>query len=124
MISDAYKYSRNHMWVRFKRDRVVIGATENLLEGVDEVFLLSLPKVGEEISQDDIFGTVETNKDVLDLVAPVSGEVVRVNSLIKEEPELLIEDPYGDGWILEVEYYNEEEFEALLDAEEYEAIKE
>lgn len=119
-MSPEFKFSENHMWVKFKRDRAVIGVTENLLDGVDEIVLVSLPKVGEEISQDDIFGSLETNSDVIDLVAPLSGEVVRVNSFIKEDPGIIVEDPYGDGWILEIEYYNEEEIENLLEAEEYE----
>lgn len=121
MSSDDIKYTNNHMWVRFKRDRAVIGVTEYMFDGVNEINLVSLPKSGEEIAQDDIFGTIETDKDVIDLYAPLSGEVVRVNSLLKEEPSLIMDDPYGDGWILELEYYNEEEIEMLLNAEEYEA---
>lgn len=118
------KYSNNHMWVKFKRDRAVIGVTENLLEGVNEIVLVSLPKAGEEITQDDLFGTLETGSDIIDLVAPLSGEVVRVNNLVQEDPEVLLEDPYGDGWILEIEYSDEEEAENLLDLEDYEAITE
>ncbi len=118
------KYSNNHMWVKFKRDRAVIGVTENLLEGVNEIVLVSLPKAGEEITKDDLFGTLETGSDIIDLVAPLSGEVVRVNNLVQEDPEVLLEDPYGDGWILEIEYSDEEEAENLLDLEDYEAMTE
>ncbi|GAB4442138.1 MAG: hypothetical protein OHK0040_13230 [bacterium] len=81
-----------------------------------------MPKAGEEVSQDDIFGSMETNKAVIDLVAPLSGEVVRVNNLVKEDPQIIVEDPYGDGWILEIEYYNEEELENLLEPEDYESL--
>jgi len=122
MSSSDIKYSNNHMWVKFKRDRAVIGVTENLLSDVNEVVLVSLPKVGEEITQDDIFGTLETRSDIIDLVAPLSGEVVRINSIVNDEPEILLEDPYGDGWLLEIEYADEEEVENLLEHEEYEAM--
>lgn len=120
MLSNVLKYSENNMWVRFKGERAVIGITEYLLEEIEDIALVSLPKTREEISQDDIFGSIETNEDVIDLVAPISGEVVRVNSLVKEDPSILIEDPYGDGWLIEVEVYDEDEIENLLDAEEYE----
>lgn len=120
MLSNVLKYSENNMWVRFKGERAVIGITEYLLEDIEDITLVSLPKTREEISQDDIFGSLETSEEVIDLVAPISGEVVRVNSLVKEDPSVLIEDPYGDGWLIEVEVYDEGEIENLLDAEEYE----
>ena len=120
MLSNVLKYSENNMWVRFKGERAVIGITEYLLEDIEDITLVSLPKTREEISQDDIFGSLETSEEVIDLVAPISGEVVRVNSLVKEDPSVLIEDPYGDGWLIEVEVYDEDEIENLLDAEEYE----
>lgn len=117
-MSPEIKFSDNNMWVKLKRDRAIIGVTEDFLQGVSEIVHLSLPKVGEDIIQDDIFGSIETaNETVLDLVAPLSGEVVRVNNLVMEDPSIIIDDPYGDGWILEIEYSDEEEIENLRDEE-------
>ena len=118
------KYTEEHEWVRFEQDRVVIGITDYAQEALGEIVYVELPVEGDELFQGDSFGGAESTKAVSELFAPISGEIVEVNDLLVDSPELVNADPYGDGWIIKIhiEELDESEIEKLLDSSDYEEL--
>lgn len=121
------KYTNEHEWVRLHEDGVVsIGITDFAQSELGELVYVEVDTVGEEIAKDEVFGTVEAVKTTSDLFMPVSGEVIEFNEAIDENegdnPALLNEDPYGEGWIVKVKMSDPSELEGLLSKEEYETM--
>lgn len=116
------KYSKEHEWTRIEDSKAIIGITDHAQEELGDVVFVELPEVGSEVEQMGTFGVVESVKAVSDLYSPVTGEVLEINEALKEEPELINSDPYGDGWLIVVKISDEDEIDALLSAEEYEAF--
>ncbi|MBT1076580.1 glycine cleavage system protein GcvH [Geobacter grbiciae] len=116
---DELKYSKEHVWVRVEGDRAVIGITDYAQESLGTISAVELPAVGDELEQDDSFGSVEARKCLAELYAPVSGAVVEVNDELESAPEILNDDPYDGGWIAVVELADPEELKSLLSAEDY-----
>ena len=118
------KYTEEHEWVRFEQDRAVIGITDYAQEALGEIVYVELPVEGDELFQGDSFGGAESTKAVSELFAPISGEIVGVNDLLVDSPELVNADPYGDGWIIKIhiEELDESEIEKLLDSSNYEEL--
>lgn len=115
------RYSREHEWVMVEGgDTGVIGISDFAQNELGDVVYVEAPELGEKISKDDPFGAVESVKAVSDLYAPVSGTVVEVNDALPETPELINEDPYGEGWIIKVSLSDVDELDDLMNAEEYE----
>lgn len=120
MFPDDLHYSSKHEWVRVGSGPTArVGITDYAAEQLGDVVYVSLPQVGEEVALDDACAEVESTKSVSDVFAPVSGVVSAVNELLAERPEIINEDPYGDGWIFEVELADPEELDDLMDADEY-----
>jgi glycine cleavage system H protein len=113
------KYTKEHEWVLVEDDGATVGITEYAQEELGNIVYVELPEVGEKITKDDPFGSVESVKAVSDLFAPVSGTVVEVNDSIPDGPEMVNEDPYGDGWLIKVAMSDKEELKDLLSPEEY-----
>jgi len=114
------KYSKEHEWVMMVEDGVaLIGITEFAQSELGDVVYVELPEVGEKITKDDPFGSVESVKAVSDLFAPVSGTVIEVNDSLPDSPELVNEDSYGDGWMIKVQMSDIEELKDLLAQDEY-----
>jgi glycine cleavage system H protein len=118
---DDLAYSREHEWVRVEGSRATIGITSFAADELGDIVFVELPEVGATLTQFGTFGVVESVKAVSDLYAPVSGAVVEVNDALREAPELLNSDPFGEGWIARVELSETSELDALLDAEAYAA---
>jgi len=118
---DDLAYSREHEWVRVDGGRATIGFTSFAADELGDIVFVELPEIGAALSQFASFGVVESVKAVSDLYAPVSGEVVEVNDALRESPELLNADPFGEGWIARVELANRGELDTLLDADAYAA---
>ena len=116
---DDLAYSREHEWVRVDGSRATIGITSFAADELGDIVFVELPEVGSTLSQFATFGVVESVKAVSDLYAPVSGEVVEVNDALRDSPELMNSDPFGDGWIARVELADRAELEQLLDAAAY-----
>ena len=115
------QYLASHEWAH-ERDGVVrIGISDFAQDELGDVVFVELPDVGETVTAEDEFGVVESIKAVSDLYAPVGGEVVAVNDALFDTPELVNDDPYGDGWMLEVEPDADDPLDGLLTADEYEA---
>lgn len=116
------KYSKEHEWVRVEGSKAVIGITAYAAEALGDVVFVDLPEVDDSIEANDVFGSVESVKAVSDLFCPVSGTIVAVNEALFDSPELVNEDPYGEGWMIEVEMEDESQLEELLSASDYEAF--
>jgi len=114
-------YSENHLWVKKKKKKLVrIGLTDYFSLKNLEIIEIDLPEEEEEFEKDEIFGSIETVEEVFDLIMPVSGKIVRVNEKVLEDIDILNEDPYDEGWLLDVELFNSSELEELLPSEDYE----
>ena len=117
------RYTASHEWIRLGDDgTLTVGITDHAQDQLGEIVYLELPAVGEKISKDDPFGVVESVKAVSDIYAPVSGTVVEVNEGLPESPEVINEDPYGDGWLIKVRISDLSELEDLMDGEEYDEM--
>ncbi|HEY2104587.1 MAG TPA: glycine cleavage system protein GcvH [Candidatus Binataceae bacterium] len=121
-IPAGLRYSKEHEWVATEEEVATIGITDYAQEQLGEIVYVELPAVGDKISKDDAFGVVESVKAVSDIYAPVSGTVVEVNQELPESPEMINEDPYGDGWLVKVKVSDGSELEDLLDHDEYEEL--
>ena len=118
---DDLRYSKEHEWVRVENGRASIGITSFAADELGDIVFIELPEPGSALSQFGTFGVVESVKAVSDLYAPVSGTVVEVNDVLRERPELLNSDPFGEGWIASVELSDPGELDTLMDAEAYAA---
>ncbi|TKX77988.1 glycine cleavage system protein GcvH [Halorubrum sp. SD626R] len=116
-VLDELRYLESHEWTTTDGDTVRIGVSDFAQDELGDVVFVELPDVGDEVAAGEAFGVVESIKAVSDLYAPVSGEVVAVNEDLFDRPELVNDDPYGDGWLLEVE--RDSESDDLLDADAY-----
>ncbi len=119
------KYSKEHEWARVEGDRATVGITDYAQDQLGDVVYVELPSPGAEVKFMEPFGVIESVKAASDLFSPVSGSVVEVNERLEDEPELVNNSPYGDGWMIMVEMSNPSELDQLLSADEYAAyIKE
>jgi glycine cleavage system H protein len=118
-IPQGLKYSKEHEWVATEDAVATIGITDHAQDQLGEIVYIELPAVGDKISKDDPFGVVESVKAVSDIYAPVSGTVVEVNEELPESPEVVNEDPYGDGWLIKVKMNDPSDLEDLMNGDEY-----
>ncbi|TDE09361.1 glycine cleavage system protein GcvH [Dyadobacter psychrotolerans] len=115
------RYSTDHEWVSIKDDIATIGITEFAQSELGDIVFLELPDSGQAFKTGEVFGNVEAVKTVSDLFMPLSGQVIQINPSLASEPELLNEDPYGEGWIMQIKGFSVSEFEALLSADQYQS---
>lgn len=119
-FAEDLRYSSEHEWVRSGNSNTVrVGITEYAAEALGDVVHVALPTVGEEVAAGDACGELESTKSVSDVFSPVSGVVVAVNESLSDSPETVNSDPYGDGWLFEVELRDTEELDELMDADSY-----
>ncbi|MFP8488250.1 glycine cleavage system protein GcvH [Gracilimonas sp. Q87] len=117
------KYTREHEWIKDNADgTVTVGITDFAQGELGDIVFVELEPEGTDFSQDDTFGTVEAVKTVSDLYAPVDGEIVEINEALEDEPELVNDDPYGEGWMVKIKLSEASQLEDLLSAEEYEEV--
>ena len=121
-IPEGLQYTREHEWIEILEEgRGRVGITHHAQDELGDVVFVELPGVGDELGGEDVFGTVESVKAVSDLYSPVTGRVIQVNDSLEEQPELVNEDPYGEGWMIQVKLNDPAELDGLLSAEEYAA---
>ena len=118
-VPDDRRYLDSHEWVRTDDGTARVGITDFAQDELGDVVFVELPDAGDDITAGEAFGVVESIKAVSDVYAPVSGEVTAVNETLFDRPELLNEDPFGEGWMLELDLGDEGELDDLLDAEAY-----
>jgi glycine cleavage system H protein len=113
-------YSREHEWIRVEDDICVLGITEFAQAELGEVVFVELPEVGQVFDTGDELGTIESVKAVAEIYTPVAGEVVEVNEAVTDDPELLNEDPHGEGWLIKLRFSSASDLKDLMNAERYE----
>jgi len=125
-MSDMYPsellYTEDHEWARPEGNLVTVGISQFAVEQLGDVTQVDLPREGEMLKQNEPFGSVESVKAVSDLLAPVSGKVVKVNTTLQDSPEYVNEDPYDGGWMIQIEATSPEEIKKLMDASAYETF--
>jgi glycine cleavage system H protein len=120
VIPEDLKYTAEHEWVRSEGSRVRVGITHYAQDALGDIVFVSLPEVGATVTAGQSFGEVESTKSVSEIYAPVSGEVVARNDQLDGRPDLLNQDPYGEGWLVEIEATGEAS--DLLDASAYKSV--
>jgi glycine cleavage system H protein len=127
-MSDAFPaellYTKDHEWARVEGQAATIGITKFAVDQLGDITMVELPKEGTVIKKGDVFGTVESVKAVSDIYAPVSGKVVKVNDVLENSPEYLNQDPYDEGWMVQVELSDKGELKDLLDPKAYTTLVE
>lgn len=119
----SLRYSKEHEWVlQLDGNRVRIGISDYAQKQLGDIVFVENPEVDDEITADESMGTIESVKAVSEIYAPVSGTVVRVNKELNDNPQMVNEQPYDAGWLVEVEISNPEELESLLNEDEYKAF--
>jgi glycine cleavage system H protein len=113
-------YTKDHEWVRVKGEEATVGITDHAQQQLGDVVYVELPKVGDKFETSEPFGSVESVKAVSEIYMPLSGAVVEVNDALNDSPELVNEDPYGDGWMIRIKIENLSQVDALLTSIEYE----
>jgi glycine cleavage system H protein len=119
---DDLYYTDDHEWLRLEDGTATVGITDFAQSELGDIVFVELDPEGTELGQDDVFGTVEAVKTVSELYMPVSGTITAVNDELEMAPETVNDDPYGDGWMVEVELDDESELDDLMDAEAYAEI--
>ncbi|NMA55728.1 MAG: glycine cleavage system protein GcvH [Firmicutes bacterium] len=123
-IPEELRYLDTHEWVRVEGDKAYVGITDYAQDQLGDVVFVELPEEGEEFEQKDSIAVVESVKAAADIYAPISGTVLAVNEALEDNPELVNEDPYGEGWMFTLSIDNEEELEEMLTAEGYKKVLE
>jgi glycine cleavage system H protein len=113
-------YTREHEWVRVEDDVCVLGITEFAQHELGEVVFVELPEVGQVFDTGDELGTIESVKAVAEIYTPVAGEVIEVNESVSDDPELLNEDPHGEGWLIKIRFSSASDLKDLMKADQYE----
>ncbi len=116
-----YLYSEDHEWIRVEDDTAIVGITEFAQTELGEVVFVELPETGQVFDAGDEIGTIESVKAVAELYTPVAGEIVEVNESVADDPEMLNDDPHGDGWLVKIRYSSAGDLDDLMDAEAYAA---
>ncbi len=120
MVSPAdSKYTKDHEWVRLEGDTALVGITDYAQSELGDVVFVDLPEVGTQVKQGETFGVVESVKAASDLFAPISGEVLEVNTALQDAPELVNQEPYAGGWMLKVKPSDLGELDNIMDAAAY-----
>jgi glycine cleavage system H protein len=121
-IPSALKYTKEHEWLRVEGDVAFVGITDFAQGELGDIVFLEIETLGESLDKEETFGTIEAVKTVSDLFMPASGEVLEVNPLLEEHPELVNSDPYGKGWLIKLKLKDASELSRLLSAEQYTAL--
>ena len=121
-IPDNLKYTKEHEWLRLEGDVAVVGITDFAQGELGDIVFVEVETVDETLDADEVFGTVEAVKTVSDLFLPVAGEIVEFNEAVEDDPALVNNDPYGEGWLIKVKVSNPADVDGLLDGEAYKAV--
>lgn len=120
MYPSDYLYTRDHEWIRVEDDLCVLGITDFAQQELGEVVFVEMPEVGQVFDAHDELGTIESVKAVAEVFTPVAGEIVEINEVLADDPELINDDPHGEGWLVKIRFSSADDLKDLLDAEAYE----
>jgi glycine cleavage system H protein len=121
-LPEDLRYTKEHEWIRVEGDVAYVGITDFAQKELGDIVYVEIDTKGQEIQQNEIFGTVEAVKTVSDLFIPVTGTVLEVNELLTSNPELVNTDPYGKGWMIKMSITDTQQLESLLSANTYGAV--
>ena len=121
-IPQELRYTKDHEWARLDGDVVYVGITDYAQGELGEIVYVDVTTEGESLSAEEVFGSIEAVKTVSDLLLPIEGEILEVNSELEDRPELVNSDPYGKGWLVKVKPANAEDVEGLLSPEDYKKL--
>ena len=121
-IPKDLKYTKDHEWIMIEEDMATVGITDFAQSELGDIVYVEVETTGEDLDNEAVFGTVEAVKTVSDLFMPVSGTIESFNEQLEGTPELVNEDPYGDGWMIKIKLKNLDEIDSLLDSEGYEKL--
>ena len=121
-IPEELKYTKDHEWILIKDGIATIGVTDFAQNELGDIVYVEIETVDEELAEGDVFGSVEAVKTVSDLFMPLTGKVIELNELLEDKPELVNEDPYGQGWMIKVNIDNKDEIDHLLDSNSYKQL--
>ena len=116
------KYTKDHEWVRVEDDIAYVGITDFAQGELGDIVYVEIETLNENVDMGGVFGTVEAVKTVSDLFMPITGEIIEINEKLESEPELVNNDPYGDGWMVKIKFDDLTQLDSLLDLDSYEAI--
>ena len=116
------KYTKEHEWIRLEGDVAYVGITDYAQEQLGDIVFVDIPTEGETLAADEVFGTIEVVKTISDLFLPVTDEILEQNEALADQPELVNQDPYGEGWLIKIKPTADADFDSLLDAEAYKAL--
>jgi glycine cleavage system H protein len=120
-LPENLKYTKDHEWIRVEGDTAVVGISDFAQSELGDIVYVEVETIDEDLDQEEVFGTVEAVKTVSDLFMPVSGKIIEFNETLEDEPELVNESPYDEGWIIKIKMSNPEEVDELLSSEDYKA---
>ena len=118
-VPEGLLYTRDHEWIKVEGNVITIGVTDYGQKKLREVVYVELPTIGQRVEEGEAIATLESVKASAEVYTPASGRVIEVNSKLVDSPELVNDDPYGDGWIAKIELEEEREFEDLMEPDEY-----
>lgn len=121
-IPEDLKYTKDHEWIRVEGETAIVGITDFAQGELGDIVYVEVETIDEDVTKDEVFGTVEAVKTVSDLFMPLSGTVMEFNEKLDDEPELVNSDPYGEGWMVKVQLSDLEEITDLLDAAAYKTL--
>lgn len=116
------KYTKEHEWIRQEGDVAYVGITDYAQEQLGDIVFVDIQTEGETLEAGETFGTIEVVKTISDLFIPVAGEVLEQNAALADHPELVNQNPYGEGWLIKIKPSADADFDSLLDAEAYKAL--
>ena len=118
-IPQELRYTKDHEWARLEGDVVYVGITDYAQGELGEIVYVDVTTEGESLSAEEVFGSIEAVKTVSDLLLPIEGEVLELNPILEDQPELVNSDPYGKGWIIKIKPANASDLDSLLSAADY-----
>ncbi|MBR3015362.1 MAG: glycine cleavage system protein GcvH [Bacteroidaceae bacterium] len=116
------KYTSEHEWIRLEGDVAYVGITDYAQDQLGDIVFVDIQTVGETLNAGDVFGTIEVVKTISDIFLPVGGEVLEQNEALADQPELVNQDPYGEGWLVKIKPAADANFDSLLSAEDYKKL--
>ena len=122
MLPNNLKYTKEHEWIKKEGDYIVVGITDYAQGELGDIVYVELETLNDNIEMGEVFGTVEAVKTVSDLFMPISGEIIEINEKLESEPELVNNDPYGEGWMVKIKCDNISQLDDLLDLDAYESL--
>jgi glycine cleavage system H protein len=113
------KYTNDHEWIRVEGKEAYVGITDYAQSELGEIVFVDIPTVGETVAKNEVFGSIEAVKTVSDLLMPVSGEILELNEVLEDQPELVNSDAYGEGWVIKIAISDASQLDELLDSDKY-----